>query len=161
MGDEATDTERVVHDAFDRLNGDSSKIEAIAESVDVYGPTLPEGEVHSRDEWASFIRANCNGFPDIEFSMQELVVDDTVAMAELTLSGTHEGEFMGIPPTGRTIELRATDKFVVEDGQVVEWRPYFDSRQISEQLGLGFPTVLVQLPKLAWWNVRTSPSVGH
>jgi hypothetical protein len=68
---------------------------------------------------------------------------------------------MGIPPTGRTIELRATDKFVVEDGQVVEWRPYFDSRQISEQLGLGFPTVLVQLSKLAWWNVRTSPSVGH
>ena len=121
MGDEATDTERVVHDAFDRLNGDSSKIEAIAESVDVYGPALPEGEVHSRDEWASFIRANRNGFPDIEFSMQELVVGDTVAMAELTLSGTHEGEFMSIPPTGRTIELRAIDKFVVEDGPVVEW----------------------------------------
>lgn len=161
MWDGATDTERVVHDAFDRLNGDSSKIEAIAESVDVYGPALPDGEVHSRDEWASFIRANRNGFPDIEFSMQELVVDDTVAMAELTLSGTHEGAFMSIPPTGRTIELRAIDKFVVEDGQVVEWRPYFDSRQIPDQLGLGFPTVLVQLPKLVWWNVRTRLSVGH
>jgi steroid delta-isomerase-like uncharacterized protein len=161
MGEEATDTERVVQDAFDWLNGDSSKIEAIAESVDVYGPALPDGEVHSRDEWASFIGANREGFPDIEFSMQELVVGDTVAMAELTLSGTHQGEFMGVPPTGREIEIRAIDKFVVEDGQVVEWRPYFDSRQIPEQLGLRFPTVLVQLPKLVWWNVRTSLPAGH
>ncbi len=161
MGGEATDTERVVHDAFDWLNGDSSKIEAIAESVDVYGPALPDGEVHSRDEWASFIRANREGFPDIEFSMQELVAGDTIAMAELMLSGTHQGEFLGVPPTGREIEIGAIDKFVVEGGQVVEWRPYFDSRQIPEQLGLSFPTVLLQLPKLVWRKVRTGFFVGY
>jgi len=161
MGGEATETERVVRDAFDWLNGDSSKIGVIAESVDVYGPALPDGEAHSRDEWASFIRANREGFPDIEFSIEELVVDDAVAMAELTLSGTHTGEFMGIPPTGRAIEIRAIDKLVVEDGQVVEWRPYFDSRQIPEQLGLGFPTVLLQLPTLVWRKVRTSVAAGY
>lgn len=156
MEDEPTDTEQVVHDAFEWLNGESSKIDAIAESVDVYGPALPGGEVHSRDEWASFIGANREAFPDIEFSMTELVAAGDVAMAELTLSGTHQGEFMGIPPTGREIEIRAVDKFVVEDGQVVEWRPYFDSKQIPEQLGLSFPTVLLQLPKLAWRKVRSS-----
>lgn len=155
MGNERSETEQVVNDAFAWLNGDSSKIDAVAESVDVYGPALPEGEVHSRDEWASFISANRDGFPDMEFSIQELVVGDGVAMAELTISGTHEGEFMGIPPTYREIEIWAIDKFIVEDGQVVEWRPYFDSQEIPDQLGLSFPAVLGQLPKLAWRKVRS------
>lgn len=154
MVNDPTETEQVVRDAFDWLNGDTSKIYVIAESVDVYGPALPEGEVHSREDWASFIKANREGFPDIEFSIQELLTGDGVAMAELTISGTHRGEFMGIPPTYRTIEIPAIDKLLVENGQVVEWRPYFDSQEIPEQLGLSFPAVLGQLPKLAWRKLR-------
>ena len=156
MTDDLTETAQVVHDAFDWLNGDSSKIDVIAESVDVYGPALPEGEVHTRDAWESFIRANRQGFPDIEFSMKELVAGDGVAMAELTISGTHQGDFMGIPPTYRSIEIWAIDKFVVENGRVVEWRPYFDSKQIPAQLGLSFPSVIGNLPTLAWRKIRSS-----
>ena len=156
MTDDRTETEQAVHDAFDWLNGDAAKIDTIAESVDVYGPALPEGEVHSREEWASFIRANRAGFPDIEFSMKELLAGDGVAMAELTISGTHRGEFMGIPPTYRSIEVRAIDKFLVDEGQVVEWRPYFNAQEIPEQLGLTFPTILGQLPTLAWRKIHSS-----
>lgn len=156
MADSSTDPADVVRDAFAWLNGDESKIDAIAEDVDVYGPALPEGEVHSREEWASFIKANRAGFPDIEFSIQELVAGDDIVMVELTISGTHTGEFMGIPPTNREIEIPAVDKFVVKDEQVVEWRPYFDSREIPEQLGLSFPGIIGQLPKLAWRKIRSS-----
>lgn len=155
MGDPSADPEDVVRDAFAWLNGDESKIEAISEEVDVYGPALPEGEVHSREEWASFIEANREGFPDIEFSIEELVTGDDVVMVELTITGTHTGEFMGIPPTDREIEIPAVDKFVVQHGQVVEWRPYFDSQEIPEQLGLSFPEIIGQLPKLAWRKVRS------
>jgi steroid delta-isomerase-like uncharacterized protein len=154
MVDDLSETEQVVRDAFDWLNGDASKIDVISESVDVYGPALPEGEVHSREEWASFIEANRGGFPDIKFSIQELLARDGVAMAELTITGTNQAEFMGIPPTYRSIEIWAIDKFLIEDGQVVEWRPYFDSQEIPEQLGLSFPAVLGQLPKLAWRKLR-------
>lgn len=155
MASTSTDPADVVQDAFAWINGDESKIDAIAEDVDVYGPALPEGEVHSREEWASFIEANREGFPDIEFSIEELVAGDPVVMAELTISGTHTGEFLGIPPTYREIEIPAVDKFVVEDGHVVEWRPYFDSQEIPEQLGLSFPEVVGQLPKLAWRKLRS------
>lgn len=155
MTDQPADPADVVRDAFAWLNGDESKLEAIAEDVDVYGPALPEGEVHSREEWASFIEANREGFPDIEFSIQELVAGDDVVMVELTLTGTHTGEFMGIPPTYREVEIPAVDKFVVEDGQVVEWRPYFDSQEIPAQLGLSFPAILGQLPILAWRKIRS------
>lgn len=156
MPAETADPEQVVRDAFAWLNGDASKIDAIAESVDVYGPALPDGAVHSRAEWAEFIEANRDGFPDIEFSIHEMVAGDDIVMVELTISGTHTGEFMGIPPTDREIEIWAIDKFTIENGQVVEWRPYFDSQEIPEQLGLSFPAVLGQLPKLAWRKVRLS-----
>lgn len=155
MADPSADPAAVVRDAFAWLNGDASKIDAIAEDVDVYGPALPEGEVHSREEWASFIEANRAGFPDIEFTIQELVAGDDVVMVELTITGTHTGEFMGIPPTYREIEIPAVDKFVIEDGQVVEWRPYFDSQEIPEQLGLSFPGIIGQMPKLAWRKIRS------
>lgn len=155
MADPATEPADVVRAAFDWLNGDDSKLDAIAEDVDVYGPALPDGEVHSREEWAAFIEANQAGFPDIEFSIRELVAGDGIVMVELTISGTHTGEFMGIPPTYRAIEIPAVDKFVVEDGQVVEWRPYFDSQEIPDQLGLSFPAILGQLPQLAWRKIRS------
>lgn len=155
MTDTTADPADVVRDAFAWLNGDESKIDAIAEDVDVYGPALPEGEVHTRAEWASFIEANREGFPDIEFSIQELVVGDDVVMVELTISGTHTGAFMGIPPTYREIEIPAIDKFVVKDGHIVEWRPYFDSQKIPEQLGLTFPEILGQMPQLAWRKIRS------
>lgn len=95
MADPSADPADVVRDAFAWINGDASKIDAIAEDVDVYGPALPEGEVPSREEWDSFIEANREGFPDIEFAIQELVVGDEVVMVELTISGTHTGSSCG------------------------------------------------------------------
>jgi steroid delta-isomerase-like uncharacterized protein len=156
MVSDPTEAEQVVHDAFDWLNGDATKIDVIAESVDVYGPALPEGEVHSRSEFASFIEANHKALPDVEFAIQELLAGEGVAMAEFTLKGTHQGDFMGIPPTYRTVEMWVIDKFLIEDGKVVEWRSYFDSKEIPKQLGLSFPAVLGQLPKLVWRKLRSA-----
>jgi steroid delta-isomerase-like uncharacterized protein len=156
MADPSADPADVVRDALAWSNGDESKIDAIAEDVDVYGPGLPEGEVHSRAEFASFLEANREGFTDDEIAMQELVAGDEVVMVELTVSGTHTDELMGIPPTYREMEITTVDKFVVEDGQVVEWRSYFDSQEIPEQLGLSFPGIIGQFPKLAWRKIRSS-----
>lgn len=62
---------------------------------------------------------------------------------------------MRIPPTYREIEIPTVDKFADKDGQVVEWRPYFDSQEFPEQLGLSFPGIIGQLPKLAWRKIRS------
>lgn len=156
MADPSADPADVAWDALAWSNGDESKIDAVAEDVDVYGPGLPEGEVHSREELGSFIEANREGFPDYEIAMHELVAGDGIVMVELTVSGTHTEELMGIPPTYREMEVPTVDTFVVEDGRVVEWRSYFDSQEIPEQLGLSFPGIIGQLPKLAWRKIRSS-----
>ena len=56
-------------------------------------------------------------------------------MTEWTGSGTHEGEFNGFPPTGRTFEHRGMSKFVIANSRIEEERMYYDPREIAEQLG--------------------------
>ena len=65
-----------------------------------------------------------------------------------TITGTHDGEFKGIPPTSRKLELRGMEKFRVVDGKIREMHAYFDTQEIPEQLGLTFPAIVGQLPKL-------------
>ena len=75
-------------------------------------------------------------------------------MTEETFTATHEGEFFGIPPTGRRLAVKGMQKFLIADGVVQENYPYFNEQEIKEQLGLTFPTIVVQLPGLAWRKLR-------
>lgn len=61
--------------------------------------------------------------------------DDGVAVKEWTMTGTHEGEFNGIPPTGREIESEGMAKVLVDDGRVPEDRLYYNPQLLAEQLG--------------------------
>lgn len=149
-------SEQVIHDLIAYSNGDSSKADTISESVDVYNPGLPDGEAHSRDTWDAYNREIKAGFPDFHVEEEELVVSGDIGMAELKITGTHEGEFKGLPPTGREVEIWAMSKYVIEDDQVEEWYTYYDTGELQSQLGLTFPEVIGQLPKLVWGKLQAS-----
>lgn len=149
MATDTTQHEQLVRDYVAWVNGDSAKVDVLAESIDVYNPGLPGGEVHERAEYAAYLRAIRTGFPDVHFATEEVVSADDVVLVEFTITGTHDGEFKGIPPTERTVEIRGVEKFRIEGGVIHEIRVYYDTREIPEQLGLTFPTVVGQLPKLA------------
>lgn len=78
-----------------------------------------------------------------------------MVMVEYRVVGTHDGEFQGLPPTNREIELWAVDKFLITNGQVEEWVSYYDTAELQDQLGMTFPTVIGQLPKLALGKLRS------
>lgn len=153
MTDGATEAEALARKCFAWANGDDSKADAMAESLDVYNPGLPGGEAHTREEWALYRDKIEAGFPDIHFGIEALVADDDIAMVEFKISGTHEREFQGLPPTGREIEILGVDVLHIKGGQVMEWRTYYDREDLKAQLGLTFPAVLRQLPKLLWAKV--------
>lgn len=155
MSKTATDTEQVVRDYVAWENGDSSKKDVVAESIDVYNPGLPNGEVHSRAGWEAYDRKVKEGFPDFHVQIEELVASEDVAMTEVRITGTHEGEFKGLPPTGREVEVLAMSLYLIENGKVVEVRQYYDTAELQAELGLTFPAVLRQLPKLLWRKLRT------
>jgi hypothetical protein len=57
-------------------------------------------------------------------------------LAEAWVRGTHLGPFRGLPPTGRSWELRILADFVFEQDRLVCERVYFDSATVLRQLGI-------------------------
>jgi steroid delta-isomerase-like uncharacterized protein len=118
------------------------------------GVAGPKGEVHGREGLQQFLEGVTTGYPDFEVEVLDLLVDEAGAMYEVRLTGTHEGTLNGLPPTGRRMDVRGVSKLAFEDGRVTEHRVYFDTREVMEQLGMTFPTVLFQLPRLLLGALR-------
>lgn len=131
-----TEPAQVVQEAMEAWGGDLSKLELAAESVDVYHAALPDGEVHSRDEFEAFLREFSTAFPDFQVTIDDLLADDEVVMYEWTATGTHEAEYQGIPPTGRELDFTGMGKVLVSDGKIQEVRTYYNRQTVFEQLGL-------------------------
>jgi len=123
-------------DYEDLWNGDLSKLDVVAESITFYNPSLPEGELHGREAFEAYLREVRSAFPDWHIVADDLLVGDGIIMKEWTITGTHEGEFQGVPPTGREIEVHGMARDIIADGQVQEARLYHNPQEVPEQLGL-------------------------
>lgn len=74
-------------------------------------------------------------FPDAEMKIERLIAEDDLLTVHRTLTGTHEGEFMGIEPTGREISVTGIAIFRIEDGKTVEEWQVVDMLGPLAQLG--------------------------
>ena len=75
-------------------------------------------------------------FPDHRFDVEHIAADgDTVAILG-TMVGTHEGELMGIAPTGRRVETPQSHWFRVEQGKLTEHWAVRDDLGMLQQLGV-------------------------
>jgi predicted ester cyclase len=74
------------------------------------------------------------GFPDNRHDVKEMIAEGDKVVVRCTLTGTHEGEFMGIPPTGRSIEVTEIHAYRLEDGKAVEHRVGRDNLGAMRQL---------------------------
>ncbi|MDP9377300.1 MAG: ester cyclase [Actinomycetota bacterium] len=71
-----------------------------------------------------------NAFPDLQTEIDEIIEEGDIVAFRYTVRGTHEGEFNGIAPTGRKIQVRAMEFLRFSDGKMV------DRCGITDQLGL-------------------------
>lgn len=130
------DIESLMSDYTAFWNGDFSNRDVVGESVIVYHEAAPEGVVEGRESVEAFIREFHSAFPDFEIVVDDWLHSDGVAMKEWTMTGTHEGEFNGVTPTGREIKSRGMAKLLIEDGMVQEDRLYYNPQVMIGQLGL-------------------------
>jgi len=84
---------------------------------------------------AAFGQAFYAGFPDIYHTLDEVRITGAGVDVRFTLRGTHTGDFMGMPPTGRVIEIQAIALLSVTDGRVTQLRAIFDRFGLMQQLG--------------------------
>jgi steroid delta-isomerase-like uncharacterized protein len=76
-----------------------------------------------------------SGFPDIQWTLEEMISEDDKVAARFTMRGTHHGSFFGVPPTGKTIAVQAMNFYRLAGGQFVEERGQPDLLGLLMQIG--------------------------
>jgi steroid delta-isomerase-like uncharacterized protein len=95
------------------------------------------GDVYDGPEAvARYFEETRTAFPDQRNELIAMHHADDAVIVEANLHGTHQGPFRGLPPTGRSFEMRFCAVFVFEDERLVCERVYFDSGTILRQLGI-------------------------
>lgn len=94
-------------------------------------PGLPAG----RDGVVLVVQAMRAAFPDLHYDIDDLVVSEDAVATHTAVTGTHLGEFAGLPPTGRTFRIRQITIERFRDGRIVEHRRVTEELSLLRQLG--------------------------
>jgi predicted ester cyclase len=87
------------------------------------------------DGFKQVIGAFFSGFPDMRITLEAQLGDGDLVANRGTFTGTHQGEFMGIPATGKQVTVKFMDMWRVEDGQAAENWVRIDMLSLMVQLG--------------------------
>jgi steroid delta-isomerase-like uncharacterized protein len=75
------------------------------------------------------------GFPDIQWTLEEVIGEEDSIVARFTMRGTHQGIFFGVPPTGNKIVVQALNIYKFSDGKIIEERGQPDLLGLLQQIG--------------------------
>lgn len=76
------------------------------------------------------------GFPDSAWTIDDMIAEGDRVATKKTFTGTHTGDFYGIPPTGKRVTVQYVDILRVRDGKVVEHWYAMDQLSFMQQLGV-------------------------
>ena len=95
------------------------------------------GLAPTKDGVLQFFRMYRAAFPDLRFNVEDALPSGDKVVMRGTATGTHEGEFMGIPPTGKSVDVPLIDIIRFgDDGLAHEHWGIFDAMAMMQQLGL-------------------------
>jgi predicted ester cyclase len=81
------------------------------------------GEYFADERIVEGVKRGCfsyfQAFPDLHVSIDELIAEGNKVFCRSTMTGTQDGEYKGIPPTGRHVAAEAAEVFTIEDGKFV------------------------------------------
>jgi steroid delta-isomerase-like uncharacterized protein len=118
------------------INTASEKLaeELIAPDAIFHVPGRPE-PMRGPAGYLAIIAMMRSGFPDIQWTLEELVAEGDKVAARFTMRGTHRGVFFGVPPTEKTILVQAMNLYRLSNGKIVEERGQPDLLGLLQQIG--------------------------
>lgn len=135
----------------------------VSETFVMYDPAAPangirgpKGAVYGRDGLRQFMDLVTTAFPDFEVTVLDMLTGEDIAMYEVRLTMTHDGPLGHLPPTGRRVEVRGASILRFNGERIEEHTFHTNMSDVGEQLGLTFPEVVGQLPKLLVGKVRSA-----
>src|SRR6478672_4063555 len=75
-----------------------------------------------------------SGFPDVRWTLEEMVAENDKVAARFIMKGTHQGVFFGVPPTGKSIKVQAMNFYRFSNGQIIEEYGQLDLLGLLQQI---------------------------
>jgi predicted ester cyclase len=82
--------------------------------------------------WAILLR----GLPDLHLTIEDLIAEGDKVVMRASVTGTHQGEYMGLPPTGKSITYNEIFIFRFAGGRIAEMWGVVDVFSQMKQLGV-------------------------
>jgi len=92
---------------------------------------LPQDK-HGVKQFFAMLRS---AFPDMRMDVEDLIAEGDKIVARVAMTATQRGEFMGVPPSGRSVDVQIIDVLRIRDGQAIEHWGIIDGMALMQQLG--------------------------
>jgi len=96
----------------------------------------PTGDLRGREAFKTYNERYLAAFPDLQYDVQDLIAEDDKVVFRARMRGTHEGEFMGVEPTGQQFDAEGIIIARIEDGMIAERWASYDALGMMRQLGI-------------------------
>ncbi|MGH3305650.1 MAG: ester cyclase, partial [Streptosporangiaceae bacterium] len=111
----------LVRAGFEVFNaGDADQCVALAAPDIIINLAELREPQHGREAWRQGFEILKHAFPDLQARIEDIFAAEDKVAVRVRLCGTHSGEFLGIPATGRTIEYVSHEFYRVADGLIAE-----------------------------------------
>ena len=124
---------RLVEELFNR--GNLGLVDELFAPNFVEHEELPPGMPRDREGVKLLTTMLRSAFPDFKATIDDIVAEGDKVVVRQTWSGTQKGEFMGVPPTGKSVSFGVIDILRIADGKCVEHWGLMDSMAMMTQLG--------------------------
>jgi steroid delta-isomerase-like uncharacterized protein len=125
---------RFVDEVFN--HGNMSLVDELVAPDFVEHEELPPGIPQDREGAKQLTTMLRSAFPDFKATIHDIIAEGDKVAVRMTWSGTQQGEFMGIPPTGKSVSIGVFDIVRVAGGKLVEHWGQMDNMGMMQQLGV-------------------------
>ena len=125
--------DRFTEDLWDRGNLNIADEILSASFVD-HDPV--QGQTPGMEGYKQMVGAFRSAFPDLRVRNEDVIEEGNKVVVRWTANGTHNGQLMQIPPTGKKVSLKGVDILRIENDKIVERWGEFDALGMLSQLGV-------------------------
>jgi steroid delta-isomerase-like uncharacterized protein len=136
-----SDNKAVMRRLYDEIfsQGNIDLIDELMADDFVEHEELPPGIPPGKGAVHALVTMLREAFPDFRATAEEMLEDGDKVVTRARFSGTHQGEFMGIPATGNAVDISVIDIVEFRDGKAVAHWGIMDQAAMMQQLGVGGP----------------------
>jgi steroid delta-isomerase-like uncharacterized protein len=115
--------------------GDLSKLDdLVTDDIVDHEEGMP-GQPDGKEGVAFFVNMMRSAFSDIKATVGQSLESGDMASAQVTITGRHTGEFMGVPASDKSFEIEAIDMIRIADGKCAEHWGVTDNMALMQQIG--------------------------